>query len=126
MTAVLIAAVGTLLVYLYVQRADDRALAGQHPVEVLVAARTVEAGTSAGEAFNKQWLKPQTLPEQAVADGAVSSVVDISEQVARTRIYPGQQIVKPLFGAEAAAAPVPFTLPDKHIAMSFEFDATKR
>ena len=45
-SAVLLAAFGTLLVYLYVRGADNRADAGRTTQNVLVATTTIEAGTT--------------------------------------------------------------------------------
>lgn len=120
-TALLIAAVGTLLVYLYVERADDRALADQRPVEVLVAARQIPAGTKAGYAFNKDWFVAQAIPATAVAPNALSSVAEIEDQLTRTSIYPGQQIIEAMF-SENAVAPVPFDLTGKRTAVAFQFN----
>ena len=41
--AVLVAALGTALVFAYVKKADDRAIADQQPVSVLVASRVPPA-----------------------------------------------------------------------------------
>jgi pilus assembly protein CpaB len=124
-TALLIAAVGTLLVYLYVQRADDRALATQEPMEVLVASRLVPAGTKAGDAYNSGVFVLRTIPASALAPGALSSVAEIKDRFTRAPIYPGQQIVEAQFG-ETATAPVPFDLPTGRSAVSFEFDDPAR
>jgi pilus assembly protein CpaB len=124
-TALLIAVVGTLLVYFYAQRADDRALARQRPVEILVAARQVPAGTKAGDAFDNGWFVPRALPATAVVPKALSSVAEIRDQLTRTAIYPGQQIVEPLFG-ETVSAPLPFDLPEGRSAVSFQFGDSAR
>jgi pilus assembly protein CpaB len=124
-TALLIAAVGTLLVYLYVNRADDRALARQRPVEILVAARQVPAGTKAGDAFDQGWFVPRALPATALVPKALSSVAEIRDRLTRTAIYPGQQIVEPLFG-ETVSAPLPFALPEDRSAVSFQFNDPAR
>jgi pilus assembly protein CpaB len=119
-TALLIAAVGTLLVYGYVQRADDRALATQKPVQVLVAAKTVPANTKAGDALTAGMIVPRAIPASALVRGSLSRVDDIKDRVTRTTIPAGQQIFAQLF-SETASAPVPFDLPKDNVAVAFQF-----
>ena len=47
--AILVAALGTGLVWLYADQADDAAMADQQPVEVLVAKMDIASGTSGSE-----------------------------------------------------------------------------
>lgn len=124
-TALLIAAVGTLLVYLYVQRADDRALADHRMVEVLVAARAVPPGTKASVAVNNRLFVLRTIPASAVVPNALSSVAEIKDQLTRSPIYPGQQIIPDQF-SETATPPVPFDLPNGRTAVTFQLNDPAR
>lgn len=119
-TALLIAAVGTLLVYGYVQRADDRALATQKPVQVLVAKKLVAPGIKAGVALDNGMFVLQPVPSYAVVSGALSSVAEIRDRVTRTTIVPGQQIYPQLF-SETASAPARFGLQKGYSAVAFQF-----
>lgn len=48
--AVVIAAIGSTFVFIYAHDANNRALKDQEPQEVLVATKTIDAGTTAGAA----------------------------------------------------------------------------
>ena len=96
--ALVLAALGTLVIFLYVNSAEDRAQQGTTPVDVLVATERVPAGTTAADASNQGWFETQTVPESARADGALTDVSIISDQVALAPIYPGQQVLAQMFG----------------------------
>ncbi len=119
-TAVVIAAVGTTLVFFYVKGANDRALADTRPVEVLVAKTQVSAGTSVADAAAAGALIRQRIPQAAAANGALASIDPIREQVALTTIFPGQQILAQMFGRSASAA-TPLAMPKGTLAVSFQF-----
>jgi pilus assembly protein CpaB len=119
-TAVVVAALGTTLVFLYVKGADDRALRDTDPQQVLVANARVAAGTSVQEASNRGAFVLQALPRVAIADGAVSSINPIRDKVALTTIFPGQQVLTQMFG-DSTAASGPFNLSGGMLAVSFSF-----
>jgi pilus assembly protein CpaB len=118
--AVIIAALGTAMVFIYVKGANDRALANSEPVELLVARTQISAGTPVSDAARSGALVTQKVPETAAARGALRSIDPIREQVALTAIFPGQQILAQMFGASASAA-TPFALPEGSMAVSFSF-----
>ena len=120
--AIAIAAVGAAFVFVYVKGADDRALRGQQPVEVLVAKTQISAGTPVAEAASRGDFVTKRVPVSAVAVGALSTIEPIRESVALAPIYPGQQILTPMFGktaSETAASSLP--LPEGDLAVSFQF-----
>ena len=121
-SAVVVAALGTTLVFLYVSKANDRALANQEPVSVLVAKAQISAGTTIGQAQSSGSIEERSMPKASVVDGALSNVDAIKDQVALTTIYPGQQIVSTLFGATAAADNTSdLAIPQGDIAISYQF-----
>ena len=125
--AVLVAALGTTLVFVYVKRADDRALADQEPVRVLVAKTNIAAGTRVLDAANAGSFEVKELPQAAVPAGALSSTDPIRDQVALTTIFPGQQLLTGMFGATAAAASnASIAIPPGQIAASFSFGDPQR
>jgi pilus assembly protein CpaB len=124
-SAVLVAAVGTALVFAYVQKADDRAIAGQNPVTVLIAKSAIAPGTRVIDAANAGSFQTKELPESAVAPGALSSVDPVKNQVALTTIFPGQQLLTGMFGA-TAAADSSIAIPPGQIAVSFSFGDPQR
>ena len=124
--AVLVAAVGTGLVFAYTKKADDRAIADQQPVNVLVAKTTISAGTRVVDAATAAAFELKELPKSAVAPGALSSVDAVKEQVALTTIFPGQQLLAGMFGATPAATGGALGIPPGQIAASFVFGDPQR
>jgi pilus assembly protein CpaB len=118
--ATAIAAVGTTLVYIYAKNADDRAMADQRPVTVVVAKTEIPAGTPVRQAAETGAFEERAIPSAMAINGAMSSIDPIEEQVALTMIFPNQQLSTQMFGktlAESSVLPIP---PDK-IAVSFQF-----
>jgi len=101
--AVLVAALGTALVFAYVKKADDRAIADQQPVSVLVAKTAVAPGTRVIDAANAGAFERKEFPQAAVVPGALSSTDPVRDQVVLTTIFPGQQLLTGMFGATAAS-----------------------
>lgn len=123
--AVLVAAVGTGIVFAYVKRADDRAIANQKPVTVLIAKTSIAAGTRVIDAANSGAFQTKELPQDAIAPGALSSVDPVKDQVALATIFPGQQLLAGMFGA-TAAADSSIAIPPGQIAASFSFGDPQR
>ncbi|WP_131104177.1 Flp pilus assembly protein CpaB [Ornithinimicrobium sufpigmenti] len=93
--ALLLAAVGIMLVVNYANRADARALAGQETVDVLVANDQIVQGTPAPEASAA--LEVRQVPRAYVMQGAVGAVEDLEDRVAALQILPDQQITSAMF-----------------------------
>ena len=72
--ALLLATLGTAGVLAYVRQADNRAIAGQRAVEVLVAGKLIPSGTAAGAALRDGLLTIQRLPASSVPADALGSV----------------------------------------------------
>lgn len=123
--AIVIAAIGTTLVYLYAKQANDRAIADAQPRDVLVASALIPAGQTADQALAAGSLVTESIPESAVADGAVGNIEVLQGQVAIGPIYPGQQILTQLFG-ETAGAVTGIQIPRGLLAASFTFSDTAR
>lgn len=125
--ALLVAALGTALVFVYVNSADDRAIEDQSPVSVLVATNQIDPGTTIESAQSTGSIELRDMPKASVVDGAVSSVEPIAGQVALTTIYPGQQLVTALFGATVAdQAASDLAIPPGDIAVSMQFSDPAR
>jgi pilus assembly protein CpaB len=90
-SALLIAALGSTMVYLYAQSADARAREGLALKSVLVAQVDVPAGTPVSDAA--VWFDREELNAEAVADGALGSVQGREDQVTLVPIYAGEQLL---------------------------------
>lgn len=102
--AVLLAAIATVALYLYVQRADERAQEDVELRQVYVATQQIEAGTSAEAATTQGLIQQREIPTNAVAEGAIGSLDQLEGLVATTPIVPGQQIVAANFAETPAVA----------------------
>lgn len=123
-TALVVAALGTALVFLYVRSADDRALAGQEQVQVLFATQQIPVGQSAETASTNGSLELRTVAANSVAEGALSDIDPIANEVALTTIFPGQQIVSAAFGDVTGVAAIP--IPEDKMALSLQLGDPER
>jgi pilus assembly protein CpaB len=98
-SAVLLAAVGTFLLVSFVRGAEDRALAGQETVEVLVVTEDVERGTEAASLGDA--VSVERIPAKVRAVGSVTSLDDLDGQVAAVDLVTGEQIVATRFATPA-------------------------
>jgi pilus assembly protein CpaB len=116
--AVAVAALGAAMIFLYVQGADARASEGQDQVSVLVAADVIDTGETVDDAQAAgKFIKAEVAREDAV-DGVLVSTASLEGQVARSTIYPGQQIIAQQFGAPGSQQSL--AIPDDKLAVSVE------
>jgi pilus assembly protein CpaB len=122
--AALIAALGTGMVFLYVRGADNRAEAGQAPVQVLKAVAQIEPGETMAAAQAAGKIQLGKVPRAQVLVGAVNSVTGLENSVALSTIYPNEQIVTAKFGS--AGDQDTLNIPDGNIAISVNLTDTGR
>ena len=96
--ALVLAVVGAFLVVSYAQGADNRAVQGLDPQDVLVVAKTVPAGTTVETL--KPFLTTERLPGTAVAKSALHNLDGLAGKVTGVELLPGEQLV-----AERLVAP---------------------
>ena len=118
LAAILIAAVGTTMIVLYVQGIDARAAEGQELVEVLTAADVIEAGESVAEAQSAGKFEKTDLVRGDMVEGALSSTTSIDDQVSIGTIFPGEQLISQKFGEPGSEETL--TIPDDKLAISVE------
>jgi len=118
--ALVIAALGTTMVFIYVSNLNDQAIAKQSPVEVLVAKKPIAAGTSYKEASDAASFEKKTVSRDALADGALGSTDPLVGKVATTEIYTGQQIIPQMFGDRNEISTL--SVPPDMLAISVELD----
>lgn len=102
--AILVAALGTFLVFMYANRAEDAALAGQEPVQVLVATQQIPMGTAGSAVAQGAMAELKKLPAASVPPGALGDLGGVSTLVAVSPIYPGQVLLEAMFGAPDQAS----------------------
>jgi pilus assembly protein CpaB len=103
--SVLLAGIGTALLVAYVRSAEDRALAGEKTVGVLVVSDTIVKGTKAEDIAGK--VRLEQVPTKVLAKDAVANISSLSGKVAVVDLLPGEQVVPARFGSAEQAAGIP-------------------
>ena len=116
--ALVIAMVGSAMVYLYVRGADERAQASQEPVEVLKAVAQIEPGESLSQAQAAGKLELQPVPREQLLEGVMNSVGESGSLVALSTVFPNEQVTTSKFGAPGEQDQL--TLEDGQIAISID------
>jgi pilus assembly protein CpaB len=123
--AAIIAALGTLLVFLYVRGADNRANEKYHAVQVLKAVKQINVGETVAAAQAAGKIELSTVGEGQQLPSALTSLDSISGDIAQTNIYPGEQIIATKFGTTPASSNA-LTIPKGLIAVSINLADTAR
>jgi len=118
--AVFVAIIGTALVFLYVQGADNRAADKVANVQVLQATQGVAAGEKYDDALSAGKITLQEVPKNVVDAnvGAVTSTDALKGKVAAVPIFPGQVIVTTQFSTTVQSPQSGLTIPKGMIAIS--------
>ncbi len=93
--AIVLAAVGAVLLLTYVGAADERAMSGMRTVSVLVVTKPVAEGTP-GEQL-ASLVAAKELPAIAVTGGAVVDLAQLTGRVATADLKPGEQLLSSRF-----------------------------
>jgi len=119
LAALVVAALGTTGVFLYVNGISKRAEADYDLVEVLVATAPIEAGTTAQGAQDLGALELRPfLRKSLVGLPALSDISGVAEKVAVTPIAEGEPILETQFGDSGASTLLP--IPDGKLAVSVQ------
>ncbi|MGC5078336.1 Flp pilus assembly protein CpaB [Agrococcus sp. DT81.2] len=98
--ALLVAAVGGVLTFLYAQGADERAMAELAPQQVLVVAEPIPAGTPS-ESIARS-LTIVEIPAAAVVPGGVTDLADVEGLLTSADLHVGEQLLTSRFLAPEA------------------------
>jgi Flp pilus assembly protein CpaB len=99
---IFLALLAAVLTVAYANRAEEQARLGSQDVEVLVAARDVEAGTPGTALLRSGLLVAERVPRRSVVPGAISDRAQLGKLVAADRIYAGEQVTTRRFRPLAA------------------------
>jgi pilus assembly protein CpaB len=104
--SVILAMIGTTAVYLYLNSADSRAIAGKRARVVLVAAKRIPAGTT-GEALRSgSYLRAVRMPAETLPDDALPEIgSELASAVATADVQRGQLLLRAMFDQRVAAGP---------------------
>ena len=127
LVAVVLAMVATAALVVYVNGADRRAISGQQPRLVWVAAEAISAGTSGQTARNTGKIKQVAVPNRNVVAGAVVSMAQIEKRYAAVDIETGEQLIqKRWVGAEDVAGGRLLQIEPGHQALAIEMDLVRQ
>lgn len=122
--AIVLAAVGGVLLVSYVSGAEQRAMAGLDPVSVLVVAEPITEGTPAEELG--ELVTTEVIPATAVGPGAVSGLDELAGQVAITDLQPGEQLLASRFtDPESLATDAEVEVPEDMHQLSVLLDSQR-
>jgi pilus assembly protein CpaB len=100
--AVLVAALGSALVFLYTKGADTRAEKKFDTVEVLEATAVIAPGEKFEDAQAAGKLALQSVSKDALLDGYQTTADSLGGTISLGTIYPGEQIITAKWGVSAA------------------------
>jgi pilus assembly protein CpaB len=101
-TAVILAGVGAILLFNYVATADTRAMAGQHPTNVLVVTTEIKAGALGSQLSG--FVEMKQVPAAAIAPGALTSLDEVATKAVTTNLQVGEQLIAARFAAPGTTA----------------------
>ncbi|PVG82751.1 Flp pilus assembly protein CpaB [Nocardioides gansuensis] len=116
--ALVIAALGTAMIVLYVQGIDARAAEGQDLVEVLAATDVIDAGESVASAQAAGKFEKVEVRREDMVEGALGSISSIEDKVSLGTIFPQEQIISQKFGDPGSEEGL--VIPDDKLAISVE------
>ena len=124
--SILIAAVGTGLVAVYVRGADTRAREGTTQVTVYFAAKLIPVGTKGSALNGGDSLQPRTVALNSVPGDAVSSPEQVANEVTAVPIVQGAPLQKSMFST-SGISPASQSAPSPgRIGASFELTDPQR
>ena len=109
--ALVLAAMGTFVLLAYVRTAEDRALAGEQTIEVLMVAKPIPQGTAASDLGSL--VSPRKIAAKMRAEGSITSLDALEGKVASVDLVPGEQVLSTRFAdPEALTAEGAIDVPD--------------
>ena len=123
--AVLVAALGSALVFLYTKGADTRAEERFDTVEVLQATAVINPGETIEEAQQSGKLALKAISQDSLLDGYQTTTDSLNGMVSLSTIYPGEQIISAKWGTSVAVQSS-LQIPDTNMAISVNLTAPAR
>lgn len=125
--AVVVAALGAGLVFVYAQGAENRAEEKFETVDVLVVTSEIARGESANSAYETGKIDIQRVPKAQVLEGATADGAVFTDQFALTNLYPGEQLIPAKFGGADEVEPMTtLPIPEGMVAISVSLSDTAR
>jgi len=116
--AAIVAALGAVLVFLYVRGADIRAEAQYDTRDVLKVVTLIEQGETIEDAAAAGKIALEPVPANQVLPDALASTSTLTGQVAITNLYPGEQVISSKFGGASESSVLPIKEGDLAISVN--------
>jgi pilus assembly protein CpaB len=124
--AVVLALVGGAAVLLYAAGADARATASREPVQVLVAAKRIPAGTTGQDIVDGGYVERVVMPAASVPADAVGAIdAGLEDLVVTADLQQRQLLLRGAFG-EAAVRTGGLVVPDGKVAVTVQIGDAER
>lgn len=120
--AVLLAAVATFALFSYVRGVEADVAEANESVQAYVAKDVIAQGTTGEDAVSSGLIVSEGIPRRLLAEGAVSSLDQISGRVASADVLPGEQIIAGRFVMPDDLSTELLNIPEDRQAMSIEVD----
>lgn len=121
-SGVLVAALGTMLVFLYANNVKQTSYENTEVVAAYVASVPISVGTPGAEAATQ--IEATELPAGVVPAGAIIDPAEISEGLAVVPVQPGQVILASMFGDASAVESLP--IPEGKMGVAVQLDDAQR
>ena len=95
--AVVLGAIGTFVLVAYVRDAEDRAVAGERMVDVVVASSNIDPNTAAEDL--RAVTKAERVPEKVRSNGAITDLADVKGLVTASALVPGEILLRDRFAS---------------------------
>lgn len=121
-TGLVVAVLGTLLVFLYTNNVQQTVNADGELVEVYVASSAIPVGTPAEDAAGVMVL--QAVPAGTVPAGGITAVDDLADQFAILPIFEGQVVLASMFGEPSEVTSL--AIPEGQMGVAVQLDDAQR
>lgn len=122
--ALVLAMVGTGLVFSYAKARPATAAAAEQLTSVLTATKPIPAGTTGQQALDQQLVALKDVPTSLVPAGALVDIAPVQDQKAATDLQAGEILLPARFLPSAVAGGI--DIPDDKVAISVEVQDPQR
>lgn len=121
--AVLLAGIGAVMLYSYVNTAEARAMSSLDTTDVLVVTKAIPAGTSGANLA--PYIDTRKLPRLAVVPGALTATDSVKDLVTTTDLQVGEQLIPSRFATSNTSAGGDVKVPSGMQQVTFQLDPSR-
>ena len=125
LVAIVMAAVATLAIYLYVQGVRENVATGGGNTSVIVAQHDIPAGSDLNELIEQGAFAEETVKNDLLVAGAVTSVEELQNQKTISPILEGEQVSTARLQGTSSLPGGTLGIPKGHQAMTLPLDSPR-